>query len=193
VESVVLAFTATTVSTGNSFSAGSVALTDNDTSTALFTTAALKPGDSGTACITVSYSGSLSPSAPVQLYVAPGDASDVPGSGGGTVAPSLDFSVETATGSGIFGTGAPCTGLAGATVFGDPAGTATSAGNMLSDLVARNAYSVGGTTSVSSAWTPVGGSTTTKVFRFHYALASDTPNTAQGAVATVKLTWEARS
>ncbi|MCW2539141.1 MAG: hypothetical protein JWN95_866 [Frankiales bacterium] len=187
------AFSSTTVNPGNTFTAGSVVLTDNDSGTAVFTTAALKPGDSGSSCITVTYSGSLTPSAPVQLYVASGDATDTPGSGGGALSTALDFSVETATGSGIFGSGAPCTALSGTAIFGSAANTTITAGAMLSDFVAKNAYSSGGTTSVSSAWTPTGGSSTTKVFRFNYALATDAPNTAQGAVATVKLTWESRS
>ncbi len=186
------AFSTTTENHGNTFSAGALGLSDNDSNTAIFNATNLVPGSSGSSCITVTYTGTIAPSAPVQLYVAPGDSVDTPGSGGGGGEPAIDWSVETAAGSGIFGAGAGCTGLTGTTIFGNTAVTTVTAGDMLSDFVARNAYSTTGTTSVSSGWTP-GTGTSTIVFRFNYKMASDAPNTAMGASATVKITWEARS
>src|SRR4051794_38794845 len=53
------AFTATTTNGANSFGAGTVALSDDDSGNALFNLSGLKPGDSMNQCITVSYTGSL--------------------------------------------------------------------------------------------------------------------------------------
>jgi hypothetical protein len=188
------AFTTSTENHGDTFVTGALALSDNDGgSTALFTVGNLLPGDSGSSCITVSYTGTAIPSAPVQLYVAAGDGTDTPGSGGGGVTPAINWSVETAAGSGVLGNGAACTGLSGtSTIWGNTADTAITAGHMLSDFIGKNAYSSGGTTSVSSAWTPTTG-TTTKVFRLNYKLATDAPNSAMGASVGLKITWEAHS
>lgn len=60
------AFTATTSNTGNSFAAGSVAIQDDDSATAMLSLSNAKPGDSDTSCIKVRYTGSLS--ATVRLY-----------------------------------------------------------------------------------------------------------------------------
>src|SRR3954465_10288533 len=53
------AFTATTTNPGNTFGAGTVALSDDDSGNALFNLSNLKPGDTTTQCITVTYTGSL--------------------------------------------------------------------------------------------------------------------------------------
>ena len=61
------AFSATTSNDGNSFASGTVAIGDNDGgSTALYTSAGNKPGDSVVSCIRVTYTGSLASS--VKLY-----------------------------------------------------------------------------------------------------------------------------
>jgi hypothetical protein len=61
------AFSSTTASTGNLFTAGTVNLTDNDGgSTSLLSLANAKPGDSDTGCIRVAYDGTLP--ATVRLY-----------------------------------------------------------------------------------------------------------------------------
>ncbi len=53
------AYTATTTSNGNSIEAGSVKLTDNGDGSSLMFMAAGVPGDTSTACIRVTYDGSL--------------------------------------------------------------------------------------------------------------------------------------
>lgn len=60
------AFSATTGNAGNSFSAGTVTLGDDDAGTAMLSLATAKPGDSDTSCIVVTYTGSLA--ATVRLY-----------------------------------------------------------------------------------------------------------------------------
>lgn len=188
------AFSTTTQNDGNSFTAGQLALTDNDSNSALFTASALVPGSTSTSCITVSYAGSARPSAPIELYVKSSDSTDTPGSGGASIAPYLDWSVETADGSGVTGSGSACTSLTGTTIFGNPSGSVTSSGNMLSDfLTTYHAYDASGSTSLSSGWRPLANVSSTKVFRFTYTLASDAPSTVMGSAATLKITWEAQS
>src|SRR6058998_1719961 len=60
------AFSATTQNSGNSFSAGTVILSDDDSGSAMLSLANAKPGDSDTSCIVVTYTGSLA--ATVRLY-----------------------------------------------------------------------------------------------------------------------------
>ncbi|MEV4637396.1 hypothetical protein AB0J80_08600 [Actinoplanes sp. NPDC049548] len=177
----------------NSFTTGALELTDNDSDSALFSVSNLIPGASGSSCITVTYDGTVAPSAPVQLYVKTGDATDTPGSGGGGATPNINWSIETATGAGVFGSGASCTGLAGTPIFGNTADTTITAGRMLSDFVAKNAYDPSGVTSVSSGWLPPANVASTKVFRFTYKLATNTPSSAMGATVDLKITWEGHS
>jgi hypothetical protein len=53
------AFSATTASPTNNWSAGTVALSDDDSNTAMFTASNLKPGATGVKCIAVTSTGSL--------------------------------------------------------------------------------------------------------------------------------------
>ena len=53
------AFSARTHNPGNSWASGSVALTDDDNGVAMFDVTNLKPGDSGSKCLTVTSNGSL--------------------------------------------------------------------------------------------------------------------------------------
>jgi hypothetical protein len=85
------AFSDTTDNTGNSFASGSVVLTDDDTGTAMFTVTAMTPGTPAVECITVTYSGSLTP-ADIRMY----------GTSSGALAPYLDTTIEVGTG-GSFG------------------------------------------------------------------------------------------
>ena len=60
------AFSATTSNTGNEFTAGTVAISDNDSNTAMYSVSNQKPGDTLTRCIRVTYTGSLASN--VRLY-----------------------------------------------------------------------------------------------------------------------------
>lgn len=62
----VAAFNTSTGNDNNRFSAGSVALEDNDGGTAMFSLSGMKPGDTDTACIKVTYTGSVAST--VRLY-----------------------------------------------------------------------------------------------------------------------------
>jgi hypothetical protein len=194
-EGTASALTATSTSAGNSFTAGTITLSDNTGSSAMFTTAGVVPGASGSWCVTVTHTGTVTPSAPLQAYVASGSATDTPGFGGSGIAAHLNWSVEVADGSGVSGSGAACTGLTGTTLlFGNTADFLITPGRMLSDFVAtKNAYSAGGTSSVSSGWTPMAGVTSSKVFRFNYRMAANTPDSTRSAQAVVTITWQVRS
>src|SRR3954467_9544432 len=84
------AFSATTASPTNNWSAGTVALSDDDHSTAMFTAADLKPGASGTKCIAVTSTGSLAST--VKLY---GTAYDTTNG----LAGNINLKIEEGTGA----------------------------------------------------------------------------------------------
>jgi Camelysin metallo-endopeptidase len=161
------AFTAQTSNAGNSFAAGTVALTDDDTGTFMFSVTGLKPGDTGQKCIAVTYGGSLN--AAVKLFVAPGDLT---GTGLGAY---LNLTVE----EGTVGAFASC-GAFVATATDVP-------GTLLSTFAGASTNSATGV----GNFNPAGGSGASKVYRFTYTLADD--NAAMGKNATVKFTWEASS
>jgi hypothetical protein len=94
------AFSGTTVSSGNSFAAGTVVIGDNDGGSALYNVSNKKPGDSVTACIKVTYTGSLDAS--VKMY-----ASAV-----GAVGQYINLTVTP--GSGVTGSFPACTGFTAA-------------------------------------------------------------------------------
>ena len=80
------AFRAVLSNSGNSYAAGSVALSDNDSGTAMFTTlTSAKPTDSETSCIRVRFDGSLDST--VRLY----------GTISGALAPYLTLTVIRGT------------------------------------------------------------------------------------------------
>lgn len=60
------AFSSTTTNAGNTITAGSVALADNDAGAAMYSIANAKPGESVSKCIKVTYTGSLD--ADVRIY-----------------------------------------------------------------------------------------------------------------------------
>lgn len=60
------AFSSTTANAGNSFAAGTVYISDNDSDAAMYSVSNQKPGESVTKCIKVTYTGSLAST--VKLY-----------------------------------------------------------------------------------------------------------------------------
>lgn len=86
------AFTATTDNSGSSFDAGTVALSDNDLGSALFTVTDMVPGDTETACIEVTYDGTIvgADLAGLNLY----------GTSSGALAAELDLDVQRSAAGG---------------------------------------------------------------------------------------------
>lgn len=90
------AFTATTANSASSLATGNVALTDDDSGTAMFAVTGMSPASSVSKCLVVTYSGSIVP-APVRLY----------GVSTGSLATYLDTTIEIGSG----GSFADCTGF----------------------------------------------------------------------------------
>lgn len=165
------AFGATTTNPGNSWQAGSVALSDDKAGTALFSASGLVPGATQTRCIVVSYQGTVASS--VHLYGAYADTSfDGDTAVDSALAPYLDVTVDAAPGQ-----FAGCVGFTGSTQLYQ--GTAQG-------FVASYASFAGGL----DTWTP-SSNPTYRTYRFTYALQDD--NAAQGRTLGLTLTWEAQS
>jgi hypothetical protein len=158
------AFSGSTTNPASTLTTGTVSLSDDDSGTALFSLSGLKPGNTGTGCIAVSYGGSVTSA--VKLYVKPGDAT-------GTLGTYLTFTVEEGSG----GSNASCTGFA--------VSTTDYSGTLSGFTSAKTTYGTG-----VGAWSPTGASQA-KTYRFSYAVPDD--NTAANKSAGVLLTWEARS
>ena len=161
------AFSATTSNPTNNWTAGTVALSDNDSETALFTATNLKPGATAARCITVTSSGSLAST--VKLYGTDYATTN-------NLAANLNLKVEEGSGS----TGADCAGFTAA-------GSAIFDGTLTSFATTKTSFATG-----AGTWAPAAG-TQTKSYRVTYALSANTPDSAQGGTARVGLTWEAQN
>ena len=158
-------FSSTTSDGSNSWTLGSVTLTDDDSGSALFTASGLVPGSTNSNCITVSYAGNVATT--VKLYAsAATDAS--------SVAQYLDLTIEQGTGGG-FG---DCTGFtSGSTIYTGTLATFTST---------KVAYGSG-----VGTWAPSG--TASQVYRIAYTLNASTPSNKQGSTTSATLQWEAQA
>jgi hypothetical protein len=152
---------------GNSVSAASVALSDDDAGGSILTLAAARPGDATSGCVTVTYTGTAP--AAVRLY----------GTTGGTgLATYLNLVVTRGTISGG-GSAGSCTGF-----------TADAGGGQLySGTLASFPSSSGSAVTDASSWT----SGTTHAYRFTLTLPSGTGAGAQGLTASPSFTWMAVS
>ena len=160
------AFNAATTNGTNTFGTGTVVLSSAPGS-ALFTVTGLKPGATGSACITVSYAGSLA--ATVRLYGTAPSATNA-------LDNYLTVQIDETTGPGGTITGPSCTGL-GATT------------NLFSSTL--NSFAISKTSHATgiSSWAP--SSPATKDYRFTYTLSASTPSSAQSSTAAIAFTWEA--
>lgn len=165
------ALSGSTENTGNTFSAGTVTMTDNDSSAALFTFTNQKPGVSDNGCIKVNYTGSVSASA-VKLY----------GTVTGSMAPYLTLTVTRGTDSspsfdncaGFVPDAANYNGLGPGVLF---SGTLSS-------------FPTGYATGLADPLTPWT-STSSASYRFSVQVVDD--NAVQGLSSGATFTWEARS
>jgi hypothetical protein len=158
------AFSSTTVNPSNSWAAGSVALTDDDSGTAMFNASGMTPTTPVINCITVTYNGTVT--SPIKLYGA--------APGGTGLAPYLNLTVEIGTGGGFNS----CAGFSpSSTIFNN---TLASFGSTYTN------YANG----LATTWSPTG-SGQSKVFRFTAQVADN--NAAAGLTCTMPFTWEAQS
>ena len=162
------AFSDTTDNPGNTWSAGTVVLTDDDGGvSAMFTVGDMGPLDTATECIEVTYSGTLLPS-DVNLY----------GISGGTGLDAyLNLTVEEGSG-GEFG---DCSFGGGFT----PIGPAIFTGTLASFAATHTNFGTG-----AGAWNPAA-NPESRTYRFIVTLQDN--NLAQGLGATATFTWEAQA
>lgn len=157
-------FVGTTANGPQSFSTGSVVLSDNDLGVALFNVTNMKPGATGQQCIKLSYTGTLA--AAVKVYGT-----------GLTATNALDtwLNIQIEEGSTSATTFPTCTGFsASGTIFN----------NTLNNLGTAFASGVG-------TWTPSGSAS--KDYRITYTLSAAAPNSTQSSSAAVTFTWEAQN
>jgi len=161
------AFVAQSDNVANQVSSATITLSDNDASTAMFANVTgVMPGVNVDSCITVSYTGTVDPTA-VQLY-----ASGVPT---GTLAPYLNLTVDmgTATGAAF----RDCTGFV--------ASTNVYTGTLSTFASAHSGYSTG-----VSTWDPAG---TGESRTFRFRLQVQDTQAAQGLTSTFGFSWETRT
>ena len=157
------AFFDTTDNAANNWAAGTVTITDDDVGAAMFNASNMKPGDTVTNCIVLTYSGSLVP-ADVRLYGV---------SGGTGLDAYLDLTIDEGSG-GVFGN---CTGFILST---------TPFSGTLASFAATHTNFTNGVAGWSPAATPE-----SKTYRFTLTLQDN--NLAQGLNATGTFTWEAQN
>ncbi len=159
----IAAFSDTTDNSGNTWSAGTVILTDDDAGSATFIVSDMAPLATATECIVVTYSSSMLP-ADVNLYGV---------SGGTGLDAYLDVTVEEGSG-GIFGN---CAGFTPtSTIF---------TGTLTSFAATHTNFATG-----AGAWNPAA-NPESRTYRFTVTLQDN--NLAQGLNATATFTWEAQA
>lgn len=167
------AFSATTINPTSNWTSGTVALTDDDANSALFTATALKPGSAGEKCIAVTSTGSL-PSV-VKLYATSGTAATT-----NAFSSSINLTITQGTGATFAG------GCGSFTPLGT--GSAVYSGTLAGFGTASTSFANG-----LGAWTTTGAASETRVYRFAYDVAASAPNTTQGSTAALGFTWEAQN
>ena len=167
------AFSSTTTNAGNTITAGTVAIADNDAGAAMYSITNAKPGESVSKCIKVTYTGSLD--ADVHLYTtstigALGQYVDLTITPGTQTTPSFPS----------------CTG------FVADSGGALNTGTLANFATTKNSYANGvvdypGT---GTKWA----TNESVIYQVTASLQSSAPEAAQGATTGAHtFTWEARN
>jgi hypothetical protein len=164
------AFTATTSNPASNWTVGTVVLSDDDSSTALFTATGLRPGSTGTKCIVVTSTGSLAST--VKLYGTSPSTTNA-------LNANITLSVVQGTG-GSFGS---CTGFTPLV-----SGSSLYSGSLAAFGAASTNFSNG-----LGSWAPTGTATETRTFQFTYTVDAAAPNSTQGGTAAIGFTWEAQN
>ena len=162
------AFSANTLNPPSNWATGTVVLTDDDASTAMFNAGNLKPGSTGSKCIQVSYNGNLG--AFVNLYGA-----------GKAATKALDAYIDVVVEQGTVGTFA-----------GGCAGFTADAGINYSGTLRGFATTYTDFAAGFGSWSPTGAGQS-RVYKITYTVNAAIPNSTQGATASIGLTWEAQS
>lgn len=173
-----------TRNTANYFEGGTVTVTDDDAATALFESVVLTEGETGSACINVTYAGSLD--AAVGLY---GSIDAVASTG---LESYLQMRIAYGTGA-AGGADADCTGFSAVgwveEAYIDLARDPNDAGDTDGWFDLHSDYTTADTT---DAWQPTGGSGEVRSYRVDLYLPNDLM-AADNTEVTFTLTWEAQS
>ena len=167
------AFSATTTNAGNTITAGTVAIADNDAGAAMYSISNAKPGESVSKCIKVTYTGSID--ADVRIYT----TSTI-----GSLGQYVDLTITP--GSQTTPSFPSCTG------FTPDSGGALYTGTLANFATTKNSYANGvvdypGTGTKWAANESV-------VYQVTATLQSSAPEAAQGATTGAHtFTWEARN
>src|SRR5205085_6307467 len=158
----------------NAFSAGSVTISDNDSGSAMYQVTNAKPGDSSTACITVTYSGSLN--ANVKLYT----TSTI-----GSLGSHLTLTVTQGTGAVSFGSS--CTNFTP-----DGSGSQIYSGTLSNFASTYTGYGSGlslTNASASATWSQ----NDARVYKFQISLPSSDTTGSGLNTGSHSFTWEAQN
>ncbi|HEU4598170.1 MAG TPA: TasA family protein [Solirubrobacterales bacterium] len=167
------AFSSTTTNAGNTITAGTVALADNDAGAAMYSIANAKPGESVSKCIKVTYTGSLD--ADVHIYMT---------SSIGSLGQYVELTITP--GSQSTPSFPSCTG------FTPDAGGALYSGTLQAFGTAKNSYANGVVDYPGSGtkWA----ANEAVVYQVTATLQSSAPDAAQGLTTGAHtFTWEARN
>lgn len=168
------AFSATTSNSGNSWTGGTVQLSDDGSGGALFNAAGLAPGSTGSQCIVVTSTGTLP--ALIRLYGTSFSTTK-------SLAAALNLTVTQGAGA-SYGN---CTGFAplaaNATVF---------AGTLARFATTHTTYGTGVPASGAGAWRTTG-AVVSRTYRFSYTMNPAAPTSTMGGTAAVGFTWESQN
>ncbi len=170
-------FAQTTANPSNSFSAGTVAISDNDAGTTL-SIPALSPGASSSGCIKVTYTGSLASA--VRMYA----------STTGSLAQYLNLTITRGTQTSP--TFPSCTGFSADSANYVGAGAGVMYSGTLSNLA--SAYTNFASGLVDAPGSPqTWSSGSAHSYMLTVSLPAGAPSAAQGLSSTATFTWEARN
>ena len=167
------AFSATTSNAGNTITAGTVAIADNDAGAAMYSLTSAKPGESVSRCIKVTYTGSID--ADVRIYT----TSTI-----GSLGQYVDLTITPGTQT--TSTFPSCTG------FTADSGGALYTGTLQNFGNTKNSYATGVADYPGSGtkWA----ASESVVYQVTATLQSSAPDTAQGlTTGSHTFTWEARN
>jgi len=167
------AFSATTTNAGNTITAGTVAIADNDAGAAMYSIANAKPGESVSKCIKVTYTGSID--ADVRIYT----TSTI-----GSLGQYVDLTITPGTQT--TPSFPSCTG------FTADSGGALYTGTLQNFGSTKNSYATGVVDYPGSGtkWA----TNEAVVYQVTATLQSSAPDTAQGlTTGSHTFTWEARN
>jgi hypothetical protein len=167
------AFSSTTTNAGNTITAGTVAIADNDAGAAMYSISNAKPGESVSKCIKVTYTGSLD--ADVHIYT----TSTI-----GSLGQYVELTITP--GSQTTSTFPSCTG------FTADSGGALYSGTLANFASTKNSYATGvvDNPGTGTKWA----ANESVVYQVTATLQSSAPESAQGATTgSHTFTWEARN